>query len=268
MGDVLQQGDCRLAPSVRINASFNPGANGDGEPGRNAVAAGSGLNERGAIAAAYRSFLRRRLVMLRFLRVSLGCISLAALLATQLAMTPLPSDQGNDPFGDKPSPDSKAVAVRGAEKPPRDTQPLTNPFDVTSSPEIKDAENDDAVARHSPAKIRYRMEVDALETFLRMRTDLQKQIAEIEFKIALAKLNADSAENNSIPEDDIDAAISKDPQVQQAMTELSVLIRKQRELENRSQGSVRRRRARPRQGFDQDRAAKLSKTSAAPHGRW
>lgn len=81
------------------------------------------------------------------------------------------------------------------------------------------------------ARTRYKMEVDQLDALMRQRTEGQKTISDLELKIALAKLLKQNAEKNQVPEEDIEAAISKDPRIQQALNDLSQLMREQRELE-------------------------------------
>ena len=46
------------------------------------------------------------------------------------------------------------------------------------------------------ARVQYKMQVDALDTLMHSRTDVQKEIADVDLKIALAKLEAESAEKN------------------------------------------------------------------------
>jgi hypothetical protein len=43
----------------------------------------------------------------------------------------------------------------------------------------------------STAKVQYKMQVDSLDTLLRLRSDLQRQIADVEFKASLAKIQQD-----------------------------------------------------------------------------
>ena len=53
------------------------------------------------------------------------------------------------------------------------------------------------------------MQVEALDTLMRDRTDVQRQISDLDLKLALVKSLKKLAENNSIPEEDIEAAISR-----------------------------------------------------------
>jgi hypothetical protein len=81
------------------------------------------------------------------------------------------------------------------------------------------------------AKIRYRMEIDMLEALLRTRTDQQKQISDLSFKIEMAKLPGKNAADNKVPDQEVEAAISKDPQLQEAMADLANLLHDQHEIE-------------------------------------
>jgi polysaccharide biosynthesis transport protein len=80
------------------------------------------------------------------------------------------------------------------------------------------------------AKVKYKMEVDALDTLMRSRTDIQRKITDLDLKLALAKSMNDLAERK-IPEEEIEAAISRDPEIQKMLAELSQLMREKRELE-------------------------------------
>jgi hypothetical protein len=78
------------------------------------------------------------------------------------------------------------------------------------------------------AKVQYKMQVDALDTLMRSRTDIQKQISELDLKLALVKSLKDLADKNSVPEEEIEATVSKDPQIQQMMSELAKLNRERK----------------------------------------
>jgi capsular polysaccharide biosynthesis protein len=77
------------------------------------------------------------------------------------------------------------------------------------------------------AKVQYRMQVDSLDTLLRMRSDLQRQIADIEFKMALTKLMRDLDEKgivNPAPDKKPEKAVdnrSQTPPAQKADNERS-----------------------------------------------
>jgi hypothetical protein len=81
------------------------------------------------------------------------------------------------------------------------------------------------------AKVQYKMQVDALDTLMRSRTDIQRQISDLDLKLALAKFLKDASDRNSVPEDEIESVVFKDPQMQQAMNELAGLQREQAEIE-------------------------------------
>jgi polysaccharide biosynthesis transport protein len=81
------------------------------------------------------------------------------------------------------------------------------------------------------AKVKYKMAVETLETLMRQRSDYQKLITELTFKKKMSELLMKNAENNNVPEEDIEAAISKDSRVQQAMVDLSNLQRELRDVE-------------------------------------
>ena len=78
------------------------------------------------------------------------------------------------------------------------------------------------------AKVKYKMEVDALDTLMRSRTDIQRKITDLELKLSLAKVTKDIAEKETISEEEIEAAISKDPQIQRMVAELQQLQREKR----------------------------------------
>jgi hypothetical protein len=80
------------------------------------------------------------------------------------------------------------------------------------------------------AKVQYKMQVDALDSLMRSRTDIQRKIGDLDLKLALSKLMNDLAERK-IPEEEIEAAISKDPKIQKMFAELAQLMREKREIE-------------------------------------
>jgi capsular exopolysaccharide synthesis family protein len=81
------------------------------------------------------------------------------------------------------------------------------------------------------AKVKYKMELNTLDSFMQTRSDIQKQIFDISLKADMAALMKKNAENNNIPETDIEAAVSRDPRIQQASNELAELTRAQHEVE-------------------------------------
>jgi hypothetical protein len=81
------------------------------------------------------------------------------------------------------------------------------------------------------AKVQYKMQVDALDTLMRSRTDIQRQVSDLDLKFALAKFLKDASDKNSVPEDEIESVVFKDPQMQHAMNELAGLERDQAEIE-------------------------------------
>jgi succinoglycan biosynthesis transport protein ExoP len=81
------------------------------------------------------------------------------------------------------------------------------------------------------ARVRYRMEVETLESMMRQRTDLMKSISDISMTMEMAKMKKDLAEKSEVPEDDIEAAVSRDPNIQQMMSERARLMSEQREIE-------------------------------------
>ena len=81
------------------------------------------------------------------------------------------------------------------------------------------------------ARVKYKVEVDTLEGFMKQRSDVQSRISDLTFKIKLAELLMKNAENNNVPEEEIEAAVSKDPRIQQAVADMSNLQREMREVE-------------------------------------
>ncbi len=81
------------------------------------------------------------------------------------------------------------------------------------------------------ARVRYRMEAQTLESLMQQRTELQKSISDISMKIEIAKLLVDQADKSQVSEEDIEQAVSRDPQIQQAMGEIVNLRREQHEIE-------------------------------------
>ncbi len=81
------------------------------------------------------------------------------------------------------------------------------------------------------AKVQYKMQVDELDTLMRARTDIRRQLTDLEFKLSLFKIKKDLAEKNSVPEEEIEAAISRDPQIQQMYVELGQLMREKSGVE-------------------------------------
>ena len=49
------------------------------------------------------------------------------------------------------------------------------------------------------------MQVDALDTLMRSRTEIQKQLTDLKFKLNLFKIKKELAEKNNIPEEEIEA---------------------------------------------------------------
>lgn len=82
----------------------------------------------------------------------------------------------------------------------------------------------------SGAKARNRIEMDVLDNLVRSKSEIEKRISEIDLRIALSKRSAADGEQVS-PEAEVEAAIAKDPQIQQATTELADLERDQRAAE-------------------------------------
>jgi len=80
------------------------------------------------------------------------------------------------------------------------------------------------------AKVRMRIEVADLEGLMQSRSEAQRQIGELNMKIALLKAMLSGAEKGQVPEDKIDEAISRDPQILQAMNDLNTLHREEREI--------------------------------------
>ncbi len=78
------------------------------------------------------------------------------------------------------------------------------------------------------AKVQHKMQADALDTLLKSRSEIQKQISDLEFKLSVFKVKKDLAEKNSVPEEEIEATISKDAQIQQMMSELAKLNREKK----------------------------------------
>jgi hypothetical protein len=78
------------------------------------------------------------------------------------------------------------------------------------------------------AKVKYKMEVDALDTLMRSRTDIQRRLTDLDLKLSLAKVTKAIAEKETVPEEEIEAAISKDPQIQKMSLELAKLIREKK----------------------------------------
>jgi hypothetical protein len=81
------------------------------------------------------------------------------------------------------------------------------------------------------SKAQYRMQADTLETLLKSRMDIQKQISDLDLKLALAKCLKDVSDKSSVPEEEIEAAVSKDPQIQQMYVELAQLMREKKTKE-------------------------------------
>ena len=81
------------------------------------------------------------------------------------------------------------------------------------------------------AKVQYKMRVDELDTLMRSRTDIQQKINELQFKLSLFKIKKELAEKNSVPEEEIEAMISKDPQIQQMYLEVAQLVREKSGIE-------------------------------------
>jgi capsular polysaccharide biosynthesis protein len=154
--------------------------------------------------------------MRRSIGASIRCALFVGLLASQLMLTALAGGPPVNPFEDSPAPDSKAASDSLATKTSSEIQPTTEHI---------------TVPRSETSRLHYKLEVDALESLMRSRSDTQKQISDLKFKIKLAELLAKNAENNNVPEEDIEAEITKDPRIQQAMLELSGLERNRRELE-------------------------------------
>jgi hypothetical protein len=75
------------------------------------------------------------------------------------------------------------------------------------------------------AQVHRRMQTDTLETLLRLRTDIQRQISELDLKLSLAKALQELEEKSSAPAADRDAPIATDQQVERSIWELSKLLR-------------------------------------------
>lgn len=80
-------------------------------------------------------------------------------------------------------------------------------------------------------RIKKKIAQDELETLLRQRSDLEQKIAEISVKVRLADVLWRSGESPAIPDEDMEAALSKDPRLQDAIASLTSLQADQRELE-------------------------------------
>jgi uncharacterized protein involved in exopolysaccharide biosynthesis len=144
-----------------------------------------------------------------------GRVLLAGLLASQLALGALAGGPIN-PFEEEQSPVP---------------QPSKESFRTTPSPDVRQVSETPSFPGSELSKIRYKVEVDTLETFMKQRSETQAKISDLAFRIKLAELLAKNAENKNVPEEDIEAAIAKDPRIQQAIQEQSDLERKRRELE-------------------------------------
>jgi hypothetical protein len=76
-----------------------------------------------------------------------------------------------------------------------------------------------------PAKVQYRMQADALDTLLRLRTDIQRKISDLDFRLALTKSLKDLEEKTSGPATNRDAPIATESQAERQILELSKLLR-------------------------------------------
>lgn len=75
------------------------------------------------------------------------------------------------------------------------------------------------------ARVQYRMQVDALDTLLRLRTDIQRRISDLEFKVSLAKALQDLKKKTTDPAADRDDPIATEQQTERKIWELSKLLR-------------------------------------------
>jgi polysaccharide biosynthesis transport protein len=80
------------------------------------------------------------------------------------------------------------------------------------------------------AKVRIRIELADLESLMQSRSEAQKAIGELKMKIALLKVMIAGANNGQVPEDKIEDAIARDPQIIQAQNDLNALQREEREI--------------------------------------
>jgi hypothetical protein len=74
------------------------------------------------------------------------------------------------------------------------------------------------------ARVQYRMQVDALDTLLLLRTDIQRRISDLEFKVSLAKALQDLKEKTNAPAADRDDPIATDQQAERKIWKLSKLL--------------------------------------------
>ena len=77
---------------------------------------------------------------------------------------------------------------------------------------------------------RVRLQDENLNQLFQSRSELQRMISDLSMKMELLKLMAASADVSSIPEEDLEAAISRDPQIQQAMQQMALLTRQMAEV--------------------------------------
>jgi hypothetical protein len=158
-------------------------------------------------------------------------VVLAGFFASQLVLNALADGRTDSRLATRPTPNLQGDTDPFPEKPSQALPLDTAPRDATPSPDAQRATEELPLAKRLPARVRYRLEVEALDTLVRSRSDIQKRISDLDFKIKLARLLAKNAENNNVSEDEFDAAIAKDPQIQRAMLDLSDLQHQQRELE-------------------------------------
>ena len=158
-------------------------------------------------------------------------VVLAGFFASQLAMTPLADDRPGNPLVTRPTPNLQPDTDPIPEKPSQALPLDTAHGDATPSPDAQRAAEKLPLVKPLPARVRYRLEVETLDTLIRSRADIEKQISHLDFKIKLARLLAKNAENNNVSEDEVEAAVAKDSQIQRAMLDLSDLQHQQRELE-------------------------------------
>ncbi len=76
-----------------------------------------------------------------------------------------------------------------------------------------------------PANVQHRMQADALDTLLRLRTDIQRKISDLDFRLALTKSLKDLEEKTSGPATNRDAPIATESQAERQILELSKLLR-------------------------------------------
>jgi len=81
------------------------------------------------------------------------------------------------------------------------------------------------------SRLKKKIAEDELENLLRQRSEIQKKINDITFQLKLAEVLTMNAETNAIPDDAIEAALSKNQRLQDATANLAKLHAEQQEIE-------------------------------------